>query len=157
MLDHVSTMLLPGPCAGAGMLLVQRRTRQYVRVLRRVSTQIIVGSINPRDTAAQSTDARDAAMQARIPCTSRPATGNVESTQADYQAGQTARNTLISLRLAALDITCTYWGHQHAHTMRAMPVSAPRYGGTKKRDVLSQSRLQLVFSTVLASSSPPVD
>ena len=81
MLDHVSTMLLPGPRAGAGMLLVQRRTRQYVRVLRRVSTQIIVGSINPRDTAAQSTDARDAAMQARIPCTSRPATGNVESTE----------------------------------------------------------------------------
>ena len=78
-------MLLPGPRAGAGMLLVQRRTRQYVRVLRRVSTQIIVGSITPRDTAAQSADARDAALQARIPCTSRPATGNVESTEADFR------------------------------------------------------------------------
>ena len=85
MLDHVSTMLLPGPRAGAGMQLVHWRSLQYVRVLRRVSTQIIVGSINPRDTAAQSTDARDAAMQARIPCTSRPATGNVESTEADFR------------------------------------------------------------------------
>ena len=83
--DHVSTMLLPGPRAVAGMLLVHRRTRQYVRVLRRVSTQIIVGSITPRDTAAQSADARDAAMQAGIPCTSRPATGNVESTQAVFR------------------------------------------------------------------------
>ena len=83
--DHVSTMLLPGPCAGAGMLLVHQRTLQYVRRLRRVSTQAIADSITPRDTAAQSTDARDAAMQARIPCTSRPATGNVESTEADFR------------------------------------------------------------------------
>ena len=67
------------------MLLVHQRTLQYVRRLRRVSTQAIAGSITPRDTAAQSTDARDAAMQARIPCTSRPATGNVESTQADFR------------------------------------------------------------------------
>ena len=83
--DHVSTMLLPGPRAGAGMQLVHWRSLQYVRVLRRVSTQAIVGSITLRDTAAQSTDARDVAMQARIPCTSRPATGNVESTQADFR------------------------------------------------------------------------
>ena len=83
--DHVLTMLLPGPCAGVGMLLVHQRTLQYVRVLRRVSTQAIADSITPRGTAAQSTDACDAAMQARIPCTSRPATGNVESTQADFR------------------------------------------------------------------------
>ena len=49
------------------MLLVHQRTRQYVRGLRRVSTQAVADSINPRDTAAQSTDARDAGMQARIP------------------------------------------------------------------------------------------
>ena len=64
---------------------MHQRTRQYVRVLRHVSTQAIVGNITLRDTAAQSTDARDAAMQAGIPCTSRPATGNVESTQADFR------------------------------------------------------------------------
>ena len=52
------------------MLLVHQRTLQYVRILRRVSTQAIADSVTPRDTAAQSTDARDAAMQARIPCTS---------------------------------------------------------------------------------------